>query len=98
MLKGYWIVFVDVTDKDQYDHYRAAVGATLTPFGGKFIVRAGASEQREGSAKPRVVVIEFPSFPAAKACYDSPAYQQVRKLRETASTANITIVEGWQAD
>ena len=49
----------------------------------------------EGQARPRSVVIEFPSLEAAQACYDSPGYQAAKALREPVSAADVIIVEGW---
>jgi uncharacterized protein (DUF1330 family) len=43
----------------------------------------------------RVVVIEFPSWEAAKAFYDSPPYLVARAAREGATRRfNMIIVEG----
>jgi uncharacterized protein (DUF1330 family) len=41
------------------------------------------------------VVIEFPSYAAALACYDSPAYQAAKALRDPVSTGDLVIVEGY---
>jgi uncharacterized protein (DUF1330 family) len=41
------------------------------------------------------VVIEFPSFEAALACWHSPEYQEVLKLRSDASTADLLVIEGY---
>jgi uncharacterized protein (DUF1330 family) len=49
----------------------------------------------EGTARSRVVVLEFPSFAAALACYRSPEYQAAKKLREGQAEADIIVVEGY---
>ena len=95
MTKGYWIAHGRVDDLEKYDLYRAANAAPLKEFGGRFLVRGGARELREGRAKPRTVVIEFPSYQAALDCYDSPAYQAAIKLREGISESDLVIAEGW---
>ncbi|MEQ9258591.1 MAG: DUF1330 domain-containing protein [Roseovarius sp.] len=94
MAKGYWVVHVEVSDPEGYESYRAAVGPALAGFGGRFIVRGGAQEVREGTSRPRTVVVEFPSPEDARACYDSPAYSAARALREAAARADLVIVEG----
>ena len=48
------------------------------------MVRAGKSESLEGASKPRHVVIEFPDYAAALACYRSPEYQANIKVRAAA--------------
>jgi uncharacterized protein (DUF1330 family) len=40
------------------------------------------------------VVIEFPSYDDAVACYNSPEYQSAKAKRKGAGEANIVIVEG----
>lgn len=96
MAKGYWIAHGRVDDVEKYDLYRAANAAPLAEFGGRFLVRGGARETKEGSALPRTVVIEFPSYEAALACYDSPGYQAALKLRDGISTSDLVIAEGWE--
>jgi uncharacterized protein (DUF1330 family) len=49
----------------------------------------------EGRARSRIVVLEFPSYHAARACYRSPAYQAAKKLREGKAEADLVIVEGY---
>jgi uncharacterized protein (DUF1330 family) len=95
MTKGYWIANITVTDMAAYQAYRTEVPGVLSAHGGRFIVRGGAQTVVEGTARPRTVVIEFPSLQAAQACYESPAYQAVKQLRLKASEGDICIVEGW---
>lgn len=93
--KGYWIAHGRVDDPEKYDLYRAANAAPLAAYQGRFLVRGGARETMEGSAKPRTVVIEFPSYEAALACYNSASYQAALKLREGISEADLVIAEGY---
>lgn len=75
MAKAYWVAHVDVSDPQVYEKYKAANAAPFAEFGARFIVRGGDQEVREGTVRSRTVVIEFPSYEAAVACYDSPDYQ-----------------------
>ncbi|TMM50839.1 DUF1330 domain-containing protein [Sulfitobacter sabulilitoris] len=95
MTKGYWIAHVDVRDPQAYDAYRAANAAPFKAYGAKFLVRGGDHEIREGRAKPRTVVIEFPSYAEAIACYESPAYQAAKALRDPVSEGDLLIIEGY---
>ena len=95
MAKGYWIAHVEVTDPDVYKQYVQLNGVAFAKFGGKFLVRGGASETRAGKLNPRHVVIEFSSFSVAKACYDSPEYEAAKKVRDQAGNVDIVIVEGY---
>ena len=92
--KGYWIVHVKVTNEEGYEEYKRASSATLTKFGGKFLVRGGSQEVPEGPVRARTIVIEFPNFTAAKSCYASQEYKSARALRIKYSTADVVIVEG----
>jgi len=96
MAKGYWVANVDVTDVDGYKKYAAANAVPLRKFGAKFLTRGGKSDTVEGKLRSRVVVIEFPSYEAALACYRSPEYIEARKLRESASAADIVVLEGYE--
>jgi uncharacterized protein (DUF1330 family) len=84
MAKGYWIARVDVRNEEGYKPYAAANPAIFKKFGGRFVVRAGKFECPEGSTRSRVVVIEFPDYAAAHACYRSPDYQANIKVPRTA--------------
>jgi uncharacterized protein (DUF1330 family) len=95
MPKGYWIGRVDVKNEEGYKPYAAANAAIFKKFGGKFLIRAGKFEAPEGTARSRNVVIEFPDYAAALACYRSPEYQENIKRRLPHSTADILIIEGY---
>jgi uncharacterized protein (DUF1330 family) len=95
MAKGYWIAHVDVDDVEQYRKYIAANAAPLRAYGGRFLVRGGAFENPEGGARARHVVIEFPSYEAARECYRSPEYQAALKLRTAVARGDVVIVGGY---
>src|SRR4029077_16233936 len=94
MFKGYWVASVDVSNPDGYKQYVAANAVPFHKYGARFLTRGGKSELVEGKLRSRVVVIEFPSFEAALACYRSPEYAAAKKLRESASVADIVVLEG----
>ena len=95
MPKGYWIARVDVTDEDAYNPYAAANPAIFRKYGGRFVVRAGRFECPEGTSRTRNVVIEFPDYAAALACYRSPEYQANIKVRQPHSVIDLVIIEGY---
>ena len=97
MPKGYWIAHGIVTDAAAYDAYRAANGPIFAAFGARFLVRGGAQDVVEGVAKPRTVVLEFPTIEAARACYASAEYQAAKALRAdpAISVSDLVIVEGY---
>jgi uncharacterized protein (DUF1330 family) len=95
--KGYWIGHVNVTNPERYKDYIAANAVPFKKYGARFLVRNGDRVVPEGSlAGRRHVVIEFPSFADAKACYESPEYRAAIKIRSEASTGDLVIIEGYE--
>ncbi len=95
MAKAYWIARVDVKDEEAYKPYAVANPAIFRKYGGRFLVRAGKFERVEGTSRSRNVVIEFPDYAAALACYRSPEYQDNIKVRLPHATVDLVIVEGY---
>ena len=95
MKKGYWIVRADVTDPDGYKAYMAADMEPIGKHGGRFLVRGGSLELCEGAARSRSVVIEFPSYEAALACYRSAEYQAAAALRQGKAEFDFVVIEGY---
>lgn len=94
-MPAYIIANVAVEDETTYERYRAGVPATVKQYGGEFMVRGGRFERLEGAEPlPRLVVLKFPSYEQALAWYNSPEYQPLAKLRQSASTGNLVVVEG----
>jgi uncharacterized protein (DUF1330 family) len=94
-MPAYVLGDITVTDPDRYRDYTAHTESTLTPFGGRFIVRGGAHEVLEGGWEPgRLVVIEFPDADAARGWYASEAYREILPIRQEASTGSLLVVEG----
>jgi len=94
-MSAYVIVEIEVVDPAAYEDYRKQVPAVVTKFGGKFIVRGGRIDPKEGGWTPkRIVVVEFPSMAQAQKWYDSPDYAPLIKLRQKASKGKLILVEG----
>ena len=94
MAKGYWIAHVAVSNPDQYKFYAEAVPVAFKKYGATILARGGKSQQMEGPGRPRNVVIEFPTFEDAVACYNSPEYQAAKAKRKGAGEADLVLVEG----
>jgi len=52
-------------------------------------------ECQEGQSRSRNVVIEFPDYATAVACYRSPEYQANLKIRQANAITDLIIVEGY---
>jgi len=95
MAKGYWIARVDVHNDEGYKPYAAANPAIFRKYGGRFVVRAGKFECRDGTSRSRNIVIEFPDYAAALACYNSPEYTRLVAIRRPHAESDLVIIEGY---
>ena len=95
MAKAYWIARVDVQNDEGYKPYAANNPAIFKKFGGRFVVRGGKFNAPEGTSRSRNVVIEFPDYDTAMACYNSTEYQANIKVRAPHSQADLIIIEGY---
>ncbi|HEY1259111.1 MAG TPA: DUF1330 domain-containing protein [Stellaceae bacterium] len=94
-MPAYFVVELEITNMDAMAPYREAVGATLAQYGGRFLVRGGATELIEGTIEPkRIVILEFADAGAIKRWYNSPEYQKILPNRLANSSARAFIVEG----
>jgi uncharacterized protein (DUF1330 family) len=94
-MPAYFVVDLDVTNMEAMADYRAAVPATVSQYGGRFLARGGAIELVEGGPEPkRIVILEFADAAAVKRWYNSPEYQKILPGRLDNSKARAFIVEG----
>lgn len=94
-MPAYLIIRIAVDDPTQLKAYQDAAPAIVAKYGGKFIVRGGATVALEGQADSRrIVVIEFPELSDAQAYYHSPEYSEVRKLREGIGSFEVIAADG----
>ena len=94
MPKGYVISRVDIKDPEAYARYAAAATKVIAAHGGKALARGGRHEALEGPTRARNVVLEFDSYDAARAYFDSAEYQSARALRDGAADIEMVLVEG----
>jgi uncharacterized protein (DUF1330 family) len=94
-MPAYVIGEVEINDPESYKEYARLVPATIAQYGGKYLVRGGTVEAKEGGWTPkRVVVLEFPSLEQARKWYHSPEYAPVLAIRLKAASAKLILVEG----
>ena len=92
-MAGLWIAHVNVTDEERYGRYVAEASRIIPAHGGEFLARGGRYEQMEGDDHSRNVVVRFPTYADAVACYRSDDYQAVVDDAIAASERSIVIVE-----
>ena len=94
-MAAYIVVEIEVLDKDRYENYKQLVPPTLAAYGGRFVVRGGATETLEGDWSPqRLVIVEFPSVEQAKAWWASSEYAEAKALRQATARTQMLVVAG----
>jgi uncharacterized protein (DUF1330 family) len=94
-MPAYLIALVDVTDPIAYEQYKKLAPAAIAKYGGKYIVRGGASETLEGElVTRRIVLLQFDSMTQARTFYHSTEYGAAKLKRIGAADAQFVIVEG----
>ena len=94
-MAAYVIAEVDVHDNALFEEYRKLVPATIAQYGGKYLVRGGATDSKEGGWTPkRVVVLEFATMDRAREWYHSADYAPALAMRLKAAKSRMIIVEG----
>jgi uncharacterized protein (DUF1330 family) len=92
---GYFIAEVEVSDTEKMQQYGSKVAATLAPFNHHYLVRSHSIQALEGEPpKGGVVIIEFDSVEKAREWYNSPAYQAILPIRQSAAKSRIFLVDG----
>jgi uncharacterized protein (DUF1330 family) len=92
---AYVIAEIEIVNAEGYKEYTAMVPATITQYGGRFLVRGGATEVLEGEwPARRRVIIAFDSMAAAKRWWDSPEYAKPKALRRANSNGRLLLLEG----
>ena len=94
-MPAYVLAEIEITNPEGYKEYTKAVPATITKYGGRFLVRGGATEALEGEwPQKRRVVLEFPSVEAARKWWDSPEYEKPKAMRRANSKGRLMLLEG----
>ena len=94
-MPAYIVTEVAVEDPVRYEDYKKMVAPSLTPYGGRFLVRGGKVETLEGDWSPkRLVIVEFPSVEKAKAWWDSAEYKDAKALRQATAKTQMIVAQG----
>lgn len=78
--------------------YMERIQATMEPFGGRFLVHGAAPDVIEGPVEGGFVLIEFPGTDAARAWYESDAYQAILPMRTDHMDGTAVILQGVPED
>ena len=98
-MPAYWVARSRIDDPVLYKRYTDLVPAIIARHGGKVLARGGRFRIMEGpDTFQRFVVIEFPTFEQAVACFESKEYQEAADHRKAGGgIVENVIVEGGDA-
>jgi uncharacterized protein (DUF1330 family) len=95
-MPAYVIVNITVRDRETYERYKQLAAPAAAAYGGRYLVRGGATDTLEGSWRPaRLVILEFPDVAAGRAWWDSAEYAPAKALRQSCADTEMLIVEGY---
>jgi uncharacterized protein (DUF1330 family) len=91
-----YMIFIreQTLDRAELEAYWAKVASTLEGVPMKVLSAYGPHTTLEGPDVEGVVIAEFPSTEAARAWYDSPAYQDAANHRQRGAIYRGLLVEG----
>ena len=94
-MAGYVLIDSEVTDEAVFAEFFERVPATVEAYGGKYLVRGGATEVMEGDWTPHtIVVVEFDNVEQAKTWLSSPEYTEIKEIRLRSANIRKIVVEG----
>jgi len=98
-MPAYWMARSRIDDPVEYKKYTDPLPALFARYGAKVLARGGRYQVMEGPHKfHRFVVVEFPAFEQALACFNSAEYQAAAAHRRNGGgEAEITVVESGDA-
>lgn len=91
-----YIVFIKEREHDSaaMAEYAGKAGQSMAGHTAKPLAYYGAIETLEGPEAAGCVIVEFPDMDAARAWYQSPAYQEARKSRFQGADYRVFITAG----
>ena len=93
-MKGYWIILgTAVTDQAAQEEY----GRLWRPIAERYDAKINPAKVppvlKEARDTARVIIVEFPTYDAALACYEDPAYQEAKKMANKAARRDLLIIK-----
>lgn len=74
--------------------YLRRIDATLTPFGGRYLIHGGRAEVLEGAWAGDLILMAFPDLELARAWYASGAYRRILPLRTGNAEGAVFLIDG----
>jgi uncharacterized protein (DUF1330 family) len=95
-MAAYFLLEIEVQNKETYAEYVRLAPATVKQYGGRYLIRGGAVTPVSGEWQPqRLVLLEFPSMEQAQKWLTSPEYSKIAPLRLRSAKSKAVLVEGY---
>lgn len=92
-MPAYWVARSKINNPENYKKYTDLVPPILAKYGGKPLSRGGKFQIMEGPEHfERFVIVEFPTFEDAVACFESEEYQEAAAFRRDGSGEVETVI------
>jgi uncharacterized protein (DUF1330 family) len=94
-MKGYWLIIgTQVSDQGAQAEYARLWQPIAEKYQARIKPVPNPGFLREARDAHRVVIVEFPSYDLAQACYEDPAYEEARAFALRASSRELLVFEG----
>lgn len=99
--RSYMFILAKISDRDAFiEGYSKATAPLVEKFGGRYVMRAPGGRLLEGCAAGNfwgdggsMAISEWPNREAIQAFWDSPQYQEAKKLRAEISDVQVLIID-----
>ncbi len=93
-MPAYWMVRSgEIKDEEALKEYQKRFVNIAPRFEAKIIAR-GKHQTTEGPDYPRNLIVEFPNYEQAIACYEDAEYQEAMLYANRAFDRELTIIDG----
>ncbi len=95
-MPAYMIVTATISDRDKFiAGYGATTGAIVEKYGGKYVLLGPGAELLEGNFGDgaSMVISEWPDKAAVYKFWNSPEYQEAKKLRADIAECQVLVIE-----
>lgn len=92
----YMIVTAKIQDRDAFiQGYGAATAPLVEKFGGRYVLRGPGATLLEGEKwdGASMVISEWPNRAAVEAFWNSPEYQEAKKLRANIADCQVLVID-----
>lgn len=94
-MKGYWLILgTEISDAEAQAQYGKLWAPIAERYGARLNPTTVPAALLESRNTARVILVEFPSYEAAKACYEDPDYEVAKAFALKASQRDLVMLAG----